>query len=129
MISLFDTVSFKNPLTGYPRIVKTEEITGVYGFANICIELDCSYLFKKHDSVFRYMQTHEIVTQLINTIKHRLSIPKNSIGHQYKDILDIVYLTNHSFIDENNDISFDKLYVGKTNNRNKKIKYDVVELN
>lgn len=36
---------------------------------------------------------------------------------------------NFSFIDENNDISFDKLYVGKTNNRNKKIKYDVVELN
>lgn len=36
---------------------------------------------------------------------------------------------NFSFIDENNDISFDKLHVGKTNNRNKKIKYDVVELN
>ena len=36
---------------------------------------------------------------------------------------------NFSFIDKNNDISFDKLYVGKTNNRNKKIKYDDVELN
>lgn len=106
MISLFDTVSFKrNPLTGYSRIVKTEEITGVYGFANICLELDCSYLFKKHDIVFRYMQTHEIATPLINNIKHRLSIPKNSIGEQYGDTLDIVYLPKHSFIDENNETS------------------------